>query len=400
MSTTSIITDVASGQDINQAALSQPLSGNLAAPSAVCPVCLSAVGRNAYTVVCSSCTKAVHLNCIAQKYKEACGTPAKNNLEWLHGFIQHAGLRYTCQCCGMTNSGNPLAASNAGNSQDPAFAVCSSYNAPLLRDMRNDISAIGKQVDDLQSLLLSQIHRFAGESAVLVSDSGKCDGVVTQDSNAASITKGQQTYVQALTKNITDAVKQLVSEGILSQKKADTDSRSIIIYGKSEKGYDDAFCNKLLEYFECEGGIDRIHRLGRKTYDSSGQPIQSKRPIKITLQLASDCKFILSNAWSLKRESQFAGISIAQFLTREQLDRIKVLRIRCDELNKNHPIDTKGRKVFVVISGKLMKRGADGKMQQFKDSITPMVNASLGNHAPSAANQSLSSDVPTVSKNT
>ena len=58
---------------------------------------------------------------------------------------------------------------------------------------------------------------------------------------------------------------------------------------------------------------------------------------------------------------------IGQFLSRDELNKVKVLRKKCDDLNKDLSIGPGNRKLFVVWSGKLMKRDNNGKLTTFDE---------------------------------
>ena len=58
-------------------------------------------------------------------------------------------------------------------------------------------------------------------------------------------------------------------------------------------------------------------------------------------------------------------------MKREEIDRIKKLRLRCEGLNERVG---DGSKPFIVISGRIMKRGADGKLSRHNGLITVQQN--------------------------
>ena len=90
------------------------------------------------------------------------------------------------------------------------------------------------------------------------------------------------------------------------------------------------------------------------------------------MQLSTDieCQQVLVNTKRLKEDPSLVGISIAKWLSRAEVDKVKNLRKQCSDLNKDCPPDASGRKPYVVISGRLMKRAEDGKLHR-APSTTP-----------------------------
>ena len=92
--------------------------------------------------------------------------------------------------------------------------------------------------------------------------------------------------------------------------------------------------------------------------------------------------------WSLDKSTIWVSrrfkYRIAQRKVFEELHSIKSLRQQCEELNRAFPVDTKRHKPFVIISGKIMKRNAYGKLLKF--------------YTPSEANKLETSDLPAASQ--
>lgn len=76
----------------------------------------------------------------------------------------------------------------------------------------------------------------------------------------------------------------------------------------------------------------------------------------------ADSQFVLSQAKWLKDNPKTASIYISAVLSQDELGRLKELRRRCVDLNKDGPLDKKGRKKYVVLSGKIMYRSDEDKL--------------------------------------
>ena len=105
------------------------------------------------------------------------------------------------------------------------------------------------------------------------------------------------------------------------------------------------------------------------------------------MQLSSDieCQQVLVNTKRLKEDPSLARISIAKWLSRAEVDKVKHLRKQCCDLNKDCPPDVSGRKLYMVISGRLMKRVEDGKLQRIPP--TTPTNTSIAFPLSSAGSQ-------------
>ena len=83
------------------------------------------------------------------------------------------------------------------------------------------------------------------------------------------------------------------------------------------------------------------------------------RPLKIELGLVADCKSVLSSAKWLNKYPATIKVYICQLLPRSELEKLKVFRRRCDDLNKSTWLSYKGSKRFIVLSSKLMIRASN-----------------------------------------
>ena len=85
------------------------------------------------------------------------------------------------------------------------------------------------------------------------------------------------------------------------------------------------------------------------------------------LSSEADSIFVLMYSKLLKSNPKFAKVWINQYLYRGKMDKIKTMRIKCEELNKNCSADENSCKPFVVWSSKIMKRDSKGKFLIFQD---------------------------------
>ena len=95
------------------------------------------------------------------------------------------------------------------------------------------------------------------------------------------------------------------------------------------------------------------------------------RPLKVELGTAVDCRYVLSHAKWLSDNSATACVHIGPLLSRAELDNMKNLRQLCSDLNKNAQPDRRGRKRYFILSGKLMTRTDDGKLEHYQGDVTP-----------------------------
>ena len=162
-----------------------------------------------------------------------------------------------------------------------------------------------------------------------------------------------------------------MAETFKQQRLLDRDEASVVIYGLSGRDDNDvARTQRILEYIGYNGPVIRVHRMGRL---SSAAPTNSKpnktktRPVKVQLESKADCQYVLSQARWLRENPAMANIYISQLLSREEIERVKALRRHCESLKKSAVSDKKGRKRFVVLSGKLMFRADSGKLEPYYD---------------------------------
>ena len=92
----------------------------------------------------------------------------------------------------------------------------------------------------------------------------------------------------------------------------------------------------MLAFLGCPGDIVRHERIGRI---SNNKP--AVRPIKVVLRSANDREFILSRTNLLRGDTHYSGTYISRWLSQNDLNKVKILRHRCQDLNKASPADKK-----------------------------------------------------------
>ena len=94
-------------------------------------------------------------------------------------------------------------------------------------------------------------------------------------------------------------------------------------------------------------------RIGRTPADGDKK---KPRPIKAELSTFLDCDHLLPAAKKLKTDHAMANITVARWIPREEMEKVKLLRSRCETLNSTEMPSADGRKPYLVISGQIMKR--------------------------------------------
>ena len=180
------------------------------------------------------------------------------------------------------------------------------------------------------------------------------------------------TYAQIMTKNISDVVKTTVADSMRKQRKNDSDRLSIVLFALQEGEEDLKDIKLVLDTVGCDSKVVKLVRLGCfigqiSTSTKWKKNLEKQRPLKVELSSEADSRYVLMHSKLLKSHPKFAKVWINQYLSRDELDKIKTMRIKCEEFNKNCSADENGRKPFVVWSSKIMKRNKNGKFSIFQD---------------------------------
>ena len=173
-----------------------------------------------------------------------------------------------------------------------------------------------------------------------------------------------------MTKNISDVVKTTVVDSMRKQRKNDSDHSSIVLFGLQE-GKDIKEVKLVLDTVGCGCKVVKIARLGASLDKSQHQPngknSEKQRSLKVELSSEADSRSVLMHSKLLKSNPKFAKVWFNQYLSQDEMDKIKTTCIKCEELNKNSSADENGGKPFVVWSIKIMKRDSNGKFSIFQD---------------------------------
>jgi hypothetical protein len=305
---------------------------------ALCAICQSATKSGQHTLRCLHCTNLVHLTCQYKLFKDAGHEALRNKIDWLFDFVQFTALAYRCRACLDKLEMVP---------HDPNTSIPNVYQ---------EISMMKSSISDLD-LKMQTLHD------AIVKLKPCCN---VSSSNQPDLRP--PTYSQVVSAN---AVKCAVSEAIREQQKVSTDRASIVIYGFPEEGCDSAQLQDMLEFLVCRCDIVRHSRIGRRFDQSTSLRV---RPIKVELRSASDAFLILSRAKRLSDDSYYYNVRISKWLSDVEMKHVKSLREECDSLNLKHPCGKSNRKLFVVVSGKIMKRNLNGRLTVYNGSTDDRSN--------------------------
>ena len=179
------------------------------------------------------------------------------------------------------------------------------------------------------------------------------------------------TCAQIMTKNISDVVKTTVADSMRKQRRNDIDRSFIVLFGLQEGQEDLKEVKLVLDTVGCDSKVVKIARLGTSLDKSQHQPngknSEKQKPLKVELSSEADSRYVLMHSILMKSNPKFAKVWINQYLSRDEMNKIKTMLIKYEELNKNCLADENGRKPFVVWSSKFMKRNSNGKFLIFQD---------------------------------
>ena len=139
---------------------------------------------------------------------------------------------------------------------------------------------------------------------------------------------------------------------------------SAVLYGLPDNGHDIADVHTALKKLHYDCHINACFRLGRVS--SSELRSSPPRPIMIILPSPSECNRLLDFSNMQWKNLKAAGLHIMQWLSQVDMNKLKQLRLQCNDLNTKATTLPSGKKLFVVISGRLMKHDAAGKLSLVK----------------------------------
>ena len=401
----------AMSEDVNSTKDSEMCSGlshiqpALLAP---CIVCEDNIHHKACVISCAICAGPAHTACLTDLYKrsETGIAQPKNSQEWFKGFMVFSGLRYTCHACRA--NGNPHGPAKSGNSEQ-ATDINNSTPPAAFINLRDEITAFGKRMDDMQAKLLNQMQqlidasdnttfsedshlqiRSAGTSSTSKSPSSRLD----DKSNA----RKPPSYASVVSGDVNSVVKAVVYQTMKEEQWVSDKKATIVVYGFPEDGNDRSELHKMLDFIGCRCDIAQHTRIGRITDHSKSL---YGRLIKVKLNSPREANLILSCAKYLRSEAYHAGVNLSKWLSLGELENVKQLREQCAQFNISNKENTKGRICFIVVSGQIMKRDAKGKLQYFKNSITQSSGEALGGAGPqTTTNNSSPTASTTAAKST
>ena len=203
-----------------------------------------------------------------------------------------------------------------------------------------------------------------------------------------------ESYANTLSKNFSGTIKSAITENIQLHKKADIENSTFLVYGSPEEGQDYTDLHDLLAFLSCPGYVVHHEKIG---CISNHKP--TVRPIKEVLRSANDREFILRRTYLLRRDTYCSGAYISLWLSQNELNKLKLLRHRCQDLNKASPANKKGRKPYAILSDKLMKRGGDGKLTIASDSVASSSALNVRNNAPADSQKKVIAHSKEVNQN-
>ncbi len=351
-------------------------------PSAVCAVCSSVIGHNAFTITCSICVSPTHLSCLVNQCK-ALSQKNKPTLEWLQGFIHETNLHYDCKCC----VGNPMQSLSVGNS----LLNINNYDVQF-GDLTNKIQAVSKRIDELQTNLLKGMKNLQP----LYNDCLQSTDV--NDDPQKNIKPDQMSYAQITSANLTAVVENAVNKSIMATHDDKLASTSVMIFGLTETRNDLAKVRRLLND-DGVNSIVRVQRIG-KSPKRSDPLAPVSRPIKVELCSKEDCDWVLRNSKSLINKAQYAHVKISKCLNTQERQKLKELRDQCSLLNIKAAKCSDGKNRYVVINEHIMKRGDDGKLERFFATSTAATTLDKPDHPKVSSPSSVSISAPSAGKNT
>ena len=209
-----------------------------------------------------------------------------------------------------------------------------------------------------------------------------------QDQNEQNKAKSSYASVaaaQALTSaSARKILKDVVTEVIDTKDTKAIQTKSVVLLGVEEKN-DDASCvNAILAAMNLTCTVEKTHRLRKlqtkdekATVNATAQPGVKRaatRPLLVTFRSELEQASVIKNAKSLQH-SDFSEVFVCKWLTKEQREVEKDLRIKCKRLsNHNKPLEN-GKQLFVVANGQLHSRDAEGRINHKNSSdVDSLIN--------------------------
>ena len=219
-----------------------------------------------------------------------------------------------------------------------------------------------RRINEIQSDLshkLQQLIDASSSSKDLIRSS--IEIVATADKHAS--------YVAVATKGISDAVKSAFTEVIARQKSDGRDRSTIAMYGLLENNHVLKDTYGILCKLGCTATLISHRRIGKGT-EQGTKDTKKARPLRFELSTADERDQLVT---SFQRQRKSVNVSIYPWFLPSEMEKIKKFRQRCQDLNSK---SASGDKPYVVISGRLIVRGQDGKLQRVIGADAPQNSSS------------------------
>ena len=250
----------------------------------------------------------------------------------------------------------------------PSNSLASSDNKQI-SILHDEISAIGKRVDNLQSNILAKIQSLVDASPTTPASTGYA--TVDDAAKAKSPSSGGLSYVSAVTKNLHKTVKTAVAETFRKQRIDERTNATVAIHGLAERGLDYDDLHDMLSQLGCKAKDVGCVRFGRavKLSDGNKQSNVSSKPrlLKVELQSSFERDDLLVAAKKLKANQNTAFIYISKWLPCEEFQRLKQLWQRYDQLNDKEAALPNRKKPYVVVNSQLKLLSGNGSLSRAKD---------------------------------
>jgi phage-related protein len=168
----------------------------------------------------------------------------------------------------------------------------------------------------------------------------------------------QPSYVDVVSKRLSESVRQVVTETIDDRDKRNRDRTAATFYGLPEKRQDSDDVTHVLK----ANNVNCVPAYGVRL----GHGAQS-RPLKVIFNTVGDRDSVLRAAHLLKGNKVYERLSIRRFLNAE-MAKDRETRAECKLLNEKTSVTGTNKKAYVVINGKIMSTRPDakGKLQPYK----------------------------------
>jgi hypothetical protein len=236
--------------------------------------------------------------------------------------------------------------------------------------IRSDLAALQSSFSSMSESIMQLVQQVSDLKCQLqpVTMNQQCDNSQADKSTLKML---PPTYANVVSNSIAESVKKAVAasmkDHIVSQNKS-----SVIVYGLPEQGHDAHDIIEVLKSLSINCVPVGSFRMGKRPADPSHD---RPRPMKVILSNASDRNSVLSAANQLKKNKSYNRVNIVKFLSADELAIVKQVRARCEQLNRAAGAAT-GQNRFIVISGKIMEKSADGKLVLYKLPPTERVDVS------------------------